>query len=54
MGRRNGYTLSIEPDVEPPQYVAYAESIGPVQDEPFLLVLGDFLQMPAALLTSSP
>lgn len=39
-----GYTLHVEPDPDPPDYVVRAEIIRPVEDEPFPLVLGDFLQ----------
>ena len=40
----HGYTLRVEPDPDPPDYVIRAEIIRPVEDEPFPLVLGDFLQ----------
>lgn len=39
-----GYTLRVAPDPDPPHYVIRAELDRPVEDEPFPLVLGDFLQ----------
>jgi hypothetical protein len=40
----NGYTLRVQPDPEPPRYIIRAQVIRPVEDEPFPLVVGDFLQ----------
>lgn len=45
-----GYTLRVVPDPDPPHYVVRAEVIRPVEDEPFPLVLGDFLQNARAAL----
>jgi hypothetical protein len=39
-----GYTLRVEPDPKPPSYVVRVDVERPVEDEPFPLVLGDFLQ----------
>jgi hypothetical protein len=39
-----GYTLRVRPDPYPPHYAIGAEIVRPVEDEPFPLVLGDFLQ----------
>lgn len=45
-----GYTLRVKPDGHPPHYVVRAEVLRPVEDEPFPLVLGDFLQNARAAL----
>jgi len=45
-----GYTLRVKPDSHPPHYVVRAEMLRPVEDEPFPLVLGDFLQNARAAL----
>jgi hypothetical protein len=46
----NGYTLNVKPDPDPPHYIVRAELLRPVEDEPFPLVLGDFLQNARAAL----
>jgi hypothetical protein len=45
-----GYTLWVVPDPDPPCYVVRAEVVRPVEEEPFPLVLGDFLQNARAAL----
>jgi hypothetical protein len=39
-----GYTLRVLPDPRPPHYVIRVQINRPVEEEPFPLVLGDFLQ----------
>jgi hypothetical protein len=45
-----GYTLRVVSDPDPPRYVVRVEVVRPVEDEPFPLVLGDFLQNARAAL----
>ncbi len=45
-----GYTLRVVSDPDPPRYVVRVEVDRPVEDEPFPLVLGDFLQNARAAL----
>jgi len=46
----NGYTLAVKPHPEPPHYIVRVEIDRPIEDEPFPLVLGDFLQNARAAL----
>lgn len=47
---REGYTLRAVPSPDPPRYVLRADIERPVEDEPFPLILGDFLQNARAAL----
>ncbi len=46
----DGYTVRVDPDPEPPQYVVKALILRPIKQDPFSLLIGDFLQNARAAL----